>query len=110
MPLPVPPRPISMTWGERSGWMTVEGAVVWDLAEAAHVAKFDTTIGVSLGDQSKGMLQLYTAHTGGESTATFAPSFVFKPESTKFSILVGAESRIGHMDNTALKLGIWRDF
>lgn len=98
------------TWGERSGWVTVEGAMIWDLAQAAHVAKLDTTIGVSLGDKSKGMLQLYTAHMGGKITATLAPSFIFKPESTKFSVLIGAESRIGQLDDTALKFGIWRDF
>lgn len=99
-----------ITLGEKSGWMTVESAVLWDVTYALHVAKIDTTVGLNLTDKTKGMLQLYTAHAVGETIATLAPSVVYSPENTKFSIQLGAESQIGHWDNAAIKIGIWREF
>ncbi len=99
-----------MTWREKSGWITVEGAVVWDVTYALHIAKVDTTVGLNLTDNTKGMLQLYAMHAAGESIATLAPSVVFSPESTKFSIQIGTESQLGHLDNSAVKIGIWREF
>lgn len=96
--------------GEKSGWMTVEGAVLWDVTYASHVTKIDTTVGLNLTDKTKGMLQLYTAHAVGESIATLAPSVIYSPESTNFSIQFGAETQIGHWDNAAVKIGIWREF
>jgi len=99
-----------VTWGKKSGWMTVEGAVVWDMTYALHVAKLDTTVGLNLTEKTKGMIQLYAMHAAGESIATIAPSVVYSPENTKFSIQFGTESEIGRLYNSAVKISIWREF
>lgn len=56
------------------------------------------------------MLQLYTAHVADQSFATIAPSLIFNPKRSKFSIQVGSESQLGNWKNSALKLGLWREF
>ncbi|WP_299417599.1 hypothetical protein [uncultured Sulfitobacter sp.] len=99
-----------MTWGEKSGWVTVEGAIVWDLTHELHVTKIDTTIGVNFSDVTSGILQLYTAHVDGKGIATIAPSVVFTPRDAKFRVQIGSESQIGDLGNSALKIGIWREF
>lgn len=98
------------SWAETSGWMTVEAAVIWDLTYAQHVSKVDATLGVNFTDITTGMLQLYTAHVDGTTIATLAPSLVFKPEKGKFRVKLGGEAEIGNWDNSALKIGLWRDF
>lgn len=97
-------------WGEKSGWMTVEAAVYWDIKYANHIAKLDTTVGINFTDATSGMLQLYTAHVAGENIATIAPSVIITPNSKEFRIQIGSESEIGSFDNSALKIGIWREF
>lgn len=97
-------------WGDTSGWTTVEASAIWDLTYAQHIAKLDMTLGMNFTDVTKGMIQLYTAEIAGETVATIAPSLVFTPRERKFSIQVGAESQIGNMRNSALKLGLWREF
>lgn len=99
-----------ITVGEKSGWMTVEGAVLWDVTYAQHIAKVDTTVGLNMTEKTKGMLQIFTARTVGETIAILAPSVIYSPANTKFSIQLGAESQIGHWDNAAVKIGIWREF
>jgi hypothetical protein len=99
-----------MTVGEKSGWMTVEAAVVWDLTYALHVTKIDTTLGMNFTDVTAGMIQLYTANVAQNSIATLAPSFVFAPKNTKFRIQIGTESELGHLANSAVKIGLWREF
>ena len=97
-------------WGDTSGWTTVEASAIWDLTYAQHITKLDMTLGMNFTDVTKGMLQIYTAEIAGETVATIAPSLVFTPRERKFSIQVGAESQIGNMRNSALKLGLWREF
>lgn len=99
-----------ITLGKKPGWMTVEGTVLWDVTYALHVAKVDTTVGLNATKKTKAMVQIFSAHAVGETIATLAPSVVYSPANTKFSILLGAESQIGQWDNTAVKIGIWREF
>lgn len=99
-----------MTWGKKSGWMTVEGSVLWDLTNALHVRKLDTTLGINLTDATSAMLQLYTAHSAGEGLVTLAPSVVFTPFKGKFRLQIGSETEIRSPENSALKIGLWREF
>ena len=99
-----------INWGETSGWATIEASAIWDLTYAQHVTKLDMTIGLNFTDVTKGMLQVYTADIAGVTVATIAPSLVFSPRERKFSIQVGAESQIGNIHNSALKLALWREF
>jgi hypothetical protein len=96
-------------WRDKSGWITVEAVALWDMTNARHLAKLDTTVGLNFTDVTAGMLQLYTAYAD-HGSATLAPSLVFTPAKSKFRIQVGAESKIGEFDNSALKIGLWREF
>lgn len=99
-----------MEWGKKSGWMTVEAAVIWDLTYALHVTKIDTTLGINFTEVTSGMLQFYTANAADQTFGTIAPSFIFKPKNSKFRIQIGSESQLGDWNNSALKIGLWRKF
>ncbi|MCX7567850.1 hypothetical protein OS189_16010 [Sulfitobacter sp. F26169L] len=99
-----------VTWGKKSGWATIEAAVIWDLTDALHLGKVDATFGINFTDVTAGMLQIYTAHTSEQHIATFAPSVIFSSKVSKFKIQIGTESQIGNLGNSAIKLGLWREF
>lgn len=97
-------------WGKKSGWMTVEAAVIWDLTYDLHVTKVDATLGINFTDITSGMLQLYTANVADQTIGTIAPSLIFNPKNKKYRIQIGSESQLGHWENSALKIGLWREF
>ena len=105
-----------VSWGkgytlrEKSGWMTVDASIKWDLSQGQHHGKLDATLGMNFSDQTTGMVQLYLAQLDQKFFATLAPSVVFKPRKRKFKIQIGAEIPSENAQNTALKLGIWREF
>lgn len=99
-----------LTWGDTSGWTSIDAAVIWDLTYAEHVTKIDATLGANLTDITTAMLQLYTLHSDSTRIATLAPALVFKPTHSRFRIKLGTESEIGALDNTAFKLELWREF
>lgn len=99
-----------MQWGDKSGWATVDASMIWEFGYDRHATKVDATVGVNFTDVTTGMLQLYTAHVDSDTIATIAPSLVFNPKASKFRIQVGTESQIGQIKNTALKIGLWREF
>lgn len=99
-----------MEWGDKSGWATIEASAVWDLTYARHIAKIDMTLGIQVTEVTAGMIQLYTAHMFDDTVATIAPSVIFSPKESKFRIQIGTESQLGNLENTAVKLGLWREF
>jgi len=99
-----------ITLAKKNGWTTVEGAVNWDLTNRLHVAKLDATLGINFTDVTAGMLQIYSAHTVEDSFATIAPSVVISPKNGKYRLQIGTESQLGDIQNSALKLGLWREF
>lgn len=99
-----------ITWAEKSGWMTLDAAVLWDTTQSLHVGKVDTTLGMKLTDVTTGMLQFYSVFAAGDQFFTIAPSLVFQPKNAKFRLQVSSESEIGNLGNTALKIGLWREF
>jgi hypothetical protein len=96
--------------GDTSGWLAVDAAVLWDVTYALHVGKIDTTFGLNFTEVTSGMIQIYSAFAAGESIVTISPSLVFKPKGKKFSLLISTESEIDNFENTALKIGLWREF
>lgn len=99
-----------MTWGQKSGWMGVDGAIIWDLGQAVHLTKIDATFGANFTDVTTAMVQFYTAHINGAHSATLAPSLVFNPKQSSFRMKLGTESPLGRLESTALKLELWREF
>lgn len=99
-----------LEWGDKSGWATVEASAVWDLTYAQHSAKVDMTAGMNFTEVTAGMVQIYTAYMFGETMATIAPSIILSPRKSKFRLQIGTESQVGNLRNSALKLGLWREF
>jgi hypothetical protein len=105
-----------VSWGrgikvrEKYGWVAVDASVSWDVTSGRHLAKVDSTVGFNFTEVTTGMVQLYLAHVDRKTYASIAPSIVIKPRKGKFRFQIGAESTLGHSENTALKLGLWREF
>ncbi len=105
-----------LTWGrgitlrDKSGWVTVDAAMYWDISRGAHVAKVDSTLGLDFTERTAGMLQLYLTHINGAAISTIAPSIILSGKKGKYRIQIGVESRFGNASDTALKIGLWRTF
>ena len=105
-----------LSWGrglqikDKNGWINVDANVTWDLGRSLHVSKIDTTVGLNFTERTSGMLQLYLTHLDEKMYSTIAPSVVLSPKWAKFRIQVGALAPLENLDNTAIKIGIWRDF
>ena len=93
-----------------NGWMTVDASMTWDMANGFHLGKIDSTLGVNFTKVTTGMIEIYLAHLDSKTYATIAPSLVFKPHKGKYRFQIGAQTPLGHYENTALKLGLWREF
>ncbi|MEQ6250542.1 hypothetical protein ABMC89_16755 [Sulfitobacter sp. HNIBRBA3233] len=106
----------TLTWGrglsfaDKTGWTTVDAAVIWDPVYALHVAKLDGTLGINFSDKVAGMMQVYMVHANGASAATLAPSIIFSPADSKFRFQIGTETAVGNVRGTVLKLGLWHNF
>jgi hypothetical protein len=87
-----------LSLGDRNGWASVDAAVVWDLGQGTHQGKLDATLGMPI--------------TNRFTFATIAPSVVVSPwkGDGKFRIQIGAETEVGNPENTAIKIGLWREF
>lgn len=105
-----------VSWGrgiqlrEKYGWVAVDASMAWDVTASRHLAKIDSTIGLNFTDVTTGMVQLYLSHLDRETYGSIAPSLVIKPGKSKFRYQIGAETQFGNYENTALKIGVWREF
>lgn len=97
-------------FGQRSGWMSADGAVLWGLQKDNHVYKVDTTVGMTLTDRFTGMLQLNFARQEGETFSYFEPSIIYSPRNSGLEIQVGVTAPLDRLQNTSLKLGLWHKF
>lgn len=105
-----------VSWGrgfqlkEKYGWMGVDASVAWEVNYGLHVTKVDATVGLNFTEKTMGIMQVYLTNLNGDTFGTLAPSVVFKPGKGKLSIQFGAEAPVDNLDNTALKISIWREF
>jgi hypothetical protein len=107
-----------LSWGrgykirDLNGWIAVDASVLFDVYDADHSAKIDSTIGLNFTDRFAGMIQIFHTGNAGGPTTSVAPSFVVKPLRNKPAIRlqIGGEAQIGHPQSASLKLSLWRDF
>lgn len=105
-----------ISWGrgfqvrDRSGWVNIDAAYVYEPTLGDHVTKFDATLGMELGGITSGLLDLTLSHEKSDTFGAFEPSVLIRPKQSKFSIKVGAQIPFDEQEKTALKLGIWRSF
>ncbi|WP_147107301.1 hypothetical protein [Tateyamaria sp. syn59] len=97
----------SIKMWDRYGWLAIDGAVEWALDEGQDALKLDTTLGLSINDKFKVMMQVFVSETNGKTGTTLAPSVVWQPRPKAPSFVFGIEGKDGIL---ALKLGMWRSF
>ncbi|WP_223423477.1 hypothetical protein [Tateyamaria pelophila] len=93
--------------GSRNGWLAIDGAVEWSAGDTSTIAKLDTTLGLTLSDKFKVMMQVFHSQTDEASATTLAPSVIWQPRPEKASYQLGIEAESGTL---ALKFGVWRSF
>lgn len=96
----------------RSGWVTVDGALFWDLDDDDHRAKLDASLGVTLSDRFKLIGQGFAEISQTGESLTLAPSLVYglKLKKGQMNIQVGLERKFGEDARTGLRVGIWSEF
>lgn len=92
---------------DKYGWLAIDGALEMTLDDSPDTYKLDTTLGLTLNDRFKVMMQVFVSETGGELTTTLAPSLVWQPKPEAPSFVIGIEGEGGTL---ALKFGMWRSF
>lgn len=93
--------------GSVYGWLAVDSAVEWSLGESNDTAKLDTTLGLTLTDNFKVMMQVFHSQTIEASATTLAPSIIWQPRPEMASYQLGVEAESGVL---AIKFGVWRSF
>lgn len=105
-----------LSWGRgiemfgTSGWLTVDGAMLWGLEGGGHRLKLDTTLGLNLTDRVKVMGQSFIEVTESGETLSLQPSVVWTTKSGGFSLLAGLEAKTGTGTQTALRFALWSTF
>lgn len=97
-------------WREKYGWVNVDTSFNTAQSPTEDRIKLDGTVGLGLTDRSKVMLQVFNTFEGGETYSKLAPSFLFAPGGGKTTIQFSAEIPLAGGGETALKLGVWREF
>ncbi len=101
----------SLTWKDRNGWVNVDTGVEWDLDGSNHIGKIDATLGMALGARAKGMFQVFWAiDSGGNTSTTLAPSYIYTPKNGKTIYVVGLEAKRSTTQDYGLKFSVWREF
>ncbi|MEO9574895.1 hypothetical protein [Tateyamaria sp.] len=94
--------------GDKSGWVALDSATEWEVADSVTTYKLDSTIGLSLSTRFQVMMQVFLSETGGDLSTTIAPSVIWRPQKdgpTRYQF--GLENEDGTF---AFKLGLWRTF
>ena len=105
-----------LSWGRgytlqnRNGWLAVDASVKWEFGFNQGVIKLDTTAGLDFTEVTSGMVQLFVSHTSAGTFAKVAPSVIFSPRGTQYRVQIGSEVPANAPENTAIKIGIWRQF
>ena len=99
-----------LQWGDRYGWVNVDGSLNEAEEPAERRVKLDGTVGFGLTERSKVMLQVFNTFEGGETYSKLAPSWLFAPGGGPTTFQVGFEAPLSGGGDTTLKLGVWIDF
>ncbi len=72
--------------------------------------KIDGTLGFGLSAHIKVMAQLFSTFENGETYVKFAPSLLLAPGKGSTTWQIGLELPVAGGGESALKIGIWREF
>lgn len=97
-------------WRENYGWVNVDTSFNRAQSPTENRVKVDGTVGLGLSQRSKVMLQVFNTFEGGETYSKLAPSYLFAPGGGKTTFQISVEVPFAGGGESALKLGVWRDF
>ncbi|KIN75023.1 hypothetical protein Z945_2922 [Sulfitobacter noctilucae] len=106
----------SVSWGrglsvsDRSGWINLDGAFIYEPTLGEHITKFDGTIGMNFTDVTTGLLEVTVSQQNDDTYGAVEPSVLITPRNSSFRFKVGAQIPIEEQDKSALKLGVWHTF
>ncbi|MEX0371381.1 MAG: hypothetical protein AB3N09_12175 [Tateyamaria sp.] len=93
--------------GKRYGWIALDTIAEIPTSEGPDTYKLDGTIGLTLNDHFKVMMQVFVSQSDTTVSNTFAPSIIWQPGGNGPSYVAGIEDEDGLL---ALKLAIWTTF
>lgn len=106
----------TLSWGRgfqfhnRSGWVNMDAAFIYEPTLGSHITKFDATLGLHFGGITTGLLEVTHSSQNNDTYGAFEPSLLIRPKDSKFSVKLGAQIPFDEDDRAALKLGIWHSF
>lgn len=106
----------AISWGrgfqikERSGWVNVDAAFVYEPTLGQNIAKLDAALGMNFGGITTGLLEVTISSQNSETYGALEPSVLLRPKDSSFSVKLGAQIPFDEQEKAALKLGIWRKF
>lgn len=93
-----------------SGWMALDSSATYRTASRGVVMKSDMTLGLSLGDATKIIVQFQAGkYPGNAAFLKLAPAVV-RRIGPRMKIEVGAYANLAGTGNPGLKLGTWFEF
>ena len=99
-----------LQWGERYGWANIDAVFNQPGSPAKQRLKIDGTLGFGLSAHIKVMAQLFSTFENGETYVKFAPSLLLAPGKGSTTWQIGLELPVAGGGESALKIGIWREF
>ena len=103
-----------LSWGygftERSGWVNVDLAYIYEPQEGESIARVDGTLGLDFTDVTTGLLEFTLSRRKDDTYGAVLPSLLIRPKGRSFDIKLGAEIPYNETERTAVKLGLWHRF
>lgn len=94
----------------KSGWLSIDGALLLDTDESDNRLKLDATLGVTITDRFTLIGQAFAEATQFGESLTLAPSLVFRPKEGATSYQLGFETKGGQETRTAFRFNVWTEF
>ncbi|WP_227271136.1 hypothetical protein [Roseobacter weihaiensis] len=112
----LPAAELGLSWGrgiqigQKYGWVNVDTSFNEPQSPAEQRIKLDGTVGLSLTRRTKVMFQMFNTLENGETFSKLAPSLLFSPGKGTTTLQLSAEVPVAGGGETAIKVGIWREF
>lgn len=112
----LPAAEVGLSWGrgiqigQKYGWVNVDTSFNEPQSPAEQRIKLDGTVGLGLTQRTKVMFQMFNTFENGETFSKLAPSLLFSPGKGTTTLQLSAEVPVAGGGETAIKVGIWREF
>lgn len=91
----------------RDGWVALDASMHISPDGRDDATKLDATVGLTLTNEVRMMMQVFFSETATDDSITLAPSLIWRPRRDRPSLQIGLEAK---EDTVALRLGLWSEF